>query len=104
VEKLKIPKEIYIFSQKIKVIWRRSLRDSHSAIGLSDFEKSVIYLQKSRKDYPISRDKIEQVFFHELAHFIFHYCGRDDLAIDERYHSLVDVVGSQLRQIVNQIK
>lgn len=96
---MNIPKEITLFSTPIKTVWRRNLRKSKNCLGLADFDRNIIYLQVSTKDNPICKDKLEQIYLHELAHFALHYAGRDDLMEDE---TLVDVLGSMLRQILGQ--
>lgn len=99
---MKIPKEITIFSQKIKIKVVKNLRTKHGALGLCDPEASVIYIQASTKEFPISKDKKEQIFFHELQHMMMHYAGRDELNAEE-HDPFIDVLGSQMRQIFEQL-
>jgi len=98
-DNVKIPKKIHLFSHDIKTKWRRNLREKEDCIGLADFDTNTIYLQISTKKNIICKEKQEQTYFHELAHMMLHYSGRDDLMKDE---TLVDVLGSMLRQVVGQ--
>lgn len=94
----KIPKEIVMFSQTIKIRMRKNLRETKNAVGFCDYEKMTIYLQSSTREDPLSKDFIEQAFCHEIEHMRMYMAGDVKVA-----HATIDVLGSLLKQILDQL-
>ena len=59
--------------------------------GVAVYPKNEIHLYTQE----LSDSVAHHTFCHELAHFLFHYAGRSDLADDE---ILVDTIGGLLAQ------
>lgn len=94
-----IPKSFSIFGQTIKVLYKRTLHKTHNAVGLWFPNKNKIDLQQSTKDYPITKDNIDQAFCHELIHCFLVKIGREDLSNDEK---LVEPLGQVLHQFIKE--
>lgn len=63
-------------------------------IGIAHYHENLIILQTSKEFFPIGKQTIEQTFFHELTHHIFHAIN-SELFDDEE---IVDNIGSCLHQ------
>lgn len=95
---MKIPKELKIFSHTLKIKYSKTLRDRKGAVGLCDYENMTLWVQASTRKNPLTGDFIEQTFYHELVHMILYLSG--DVKIS---HSSVDVLGSILKQVFEQL-
>lgn len=82
-----IPKEIKLFNQNIKVIFKSNLIDKQGAFGMWDYSKNRIYLQKSTRKYILTREQIEQTFVHEITHACLDLSGEHELSDNEKFVS-----------------
>jgi hypothetical protein len=96
VSEFRIPKAFTLFGQRIEVQWSRTLVDDSDSVGISKLRKNAIVLQTG-DGVEVSRppSMVEQVFFHEIVHWIFHILGEDEFDANEK---LVDLVGHALHQ------
>lgn len=96
-----IPSEFNLFSHVIKVKYSRTLVKRKGALGLCDYNKSVIYLQQSTKSYPITKEQIEATVLHESLHMMLYKLGYNELAENE---TLVEGLSNILLQFFKQIE
>lgn len=88
-----IPKQFSLLGHTIKVCQEDHPGLFEKRYGFAHFQTNTIALEKfSRQtDKTIS----EQVFFHELVHFILYYMGEEELNNNEKF---VDMFGQLLYQ------
>ena len=102
----KIPKSFKLMGKTIKVIFDPLLVDQHRCDGMVDYSKELIILQPSTSGRPASEQGIEQVFYHELVHYLF-YLTEDDASDDRLLHTrecLIERFSSLLQQAINTMK
>jgi hypothetical protein len=90
-----IPKEFVLFGQKIKVKIDTSILASDDAEGLALYRENTIKIAGHSAVWPQKTSREEQVFLHELVHFILYSMHEDDLRKNEKF---VDVFASLLHQ------
>lgn len=78
---IKIPKDFELFGTTIKVKINNELSDLDGNVGIFKVVPLIIELQKSNGLHP--QDGVENTFFHELLHAIFHMMGKYELYKDE---------------------
>lgn len=96
---MKIPKSFILMGQPIEVVFDNELCHSHNALGYCDYNHNKIVLSKTvienTKTTRLPKAKIEQCFFHELAHMLLYLMGEEKLGGNEKF---VDVLGSLIYQ------
>lgn len=78
-----IPRRFMLGGVMIDVEFDDSMCEGREALGLAEYHLNKILLKKANagQDRPV--DDIEQVFFHELLHFVFKFSGENKLSEDE---------------------
>lgn len=95
-----IPSEFKLFNQKIKVIYKRNLIDTHSAFGIWDYNRSRIYLQQSTRKYILTKEQVENTFIHEATHAMLSLMGESVLSDNE---TLVHTLSSLIHQFITEV-
>lgn len=80
---MNIPKRFQLYGQTIEVVEKPDLLHTDDCRGMAKYRDSRIELQSSSKDNPMPAAQVEQVFCHELVHFLFHMAGYTDDRGDE---------------------
>jgi hypothetical protein len=89
--------DFYLYGEKIYVCQDFNLEEDESARGMAYFRRNVISILPSIGPYKdFSQPLIEQVFCHELLHFIFRFSGLDDKISEKE----VDIMGFLLHQFL----
>ena len=96
---MKIPQSFVLMSQTIEVQFDDESCHTQNALGYCDFNHNKIILSKTVKEddkiTKLPKTKIEQTFFHELAHILLYLMGENKLSVNEKF---VDVLGSLIYQ------
>lgn len=101
---MKIPKSFQLLGQTIRVVFRPEKFTEHDGnTGFASYRLNEIQLCPSTETHPLTDKQIEQVFWHELTHFVLYhsgaaYSGKEDYMHKEE--GFVDLVGSLLHQAV----
>ena len=85
---MKIPSKFKLFGQTINVLKNDSLAFANGTIGEAHIGKNKIVLQRSTKDYKMTKEQEEATYFHELTHMILFLMGKEMLAQDEEFVSI----------------
>jgi len=67
---MKIPKSLQLHGQTIKVVHDNQLEHMTGSIGEARYRENQIVLQPNNKGINFPETKLEQVYCHELIHFI----------------------------------
>lgn len=93
---MKIPKSFKQFGQEIKIGYKKTLSDKHGSWGKCYYDINEIELQDNEcAGIPLPTTKVEEIFCHELVHFILYYAGEQELRNNEQF---VDVFSGLLHQ------
>lgn len=103
---MKIPTSFKLFGQTIKVLFlpERFTEGQEGHYGFSSYRRNEIHLRPSTSTHPITDDQMEQVFWHELTHFILYWAGPAYSAKTDYMHQdegFVDLVSCLLHQAVS---
>ena len=98
---MEIPTTFEIFGEKIKVKIVKKLNFNESAVGMTYHRKGLIEIQDSTEAWPISKDSMEQTFFHELMHLVLKKLSYDELSSDENF---AERMGNALQQVFKTMK
>jgi len=93
---LLIPKSFKLFGHTITVEYQSDLYFTSDCLGRTDYRTYKIILQPSLNTYPISQELQEQIFMHEVLHWIFFFLGEDNLRDNE---NLIDLIANMLVQV-----
>lgn len=91
---LRIPKEFKAGGRTIKVKFVPALHEKTGDLGHALLDTNEILLQPPKTGVT-SADTVEQTFYHELVHFLFHFIGENKLCDD---HRVVDPLSQYLYQ------
>ena len=97
----KIPKQFELLGQTVAVEFTEDLQHDKDAYGAANFRSNKIQLQRSSKHVPLTADKLEHVFFHELAHYLMYVMGQDELMANEPF---IDMMGGLMYQAIKSSK
>ncbi len=92
---MKIPKSFKLLGQEIVVKYKKNLSNKHNSWGKAYYDRNEIELQDNKYDEGLPDIKIEEVFYHELVHFILYSAGEHELKNNEKF---VDVFSGLLHQ------
>ncbi len=95
-----VPKEIKLFSQTIKIVFKRDLIKTKQAFALWDYNRNKIYLQQSTREHPLTEEQIHQSLTHEATHAFLNLLGHDKLSDDEVF---VSSLSNLIYQFITQI-
>ena len=98
---MKIPKRFKLMGRTIKVKYEKKIRFRKDWAGSAIYREHKITIQSSSKEFPLSRDDIEQSFLHELTHWILYMGQKDKLNSDEDF---VDLFASLLHQAITTME
>ena len=93
--KFKIPTAFTLFGTRYTVEFDDTLALGSQALGSADFHNNRIKLMPGLDHFPISENKIEEVFCHELTHIILQRVAGADFTYNE---NLVDLIGGCIHQ------
>ncbi len=96
---MKIPKSFELFGETITVVFKDDLIFEEDSKGSARFRRNEICLQTKEDSRPDSQ--VQQVFFHELVHWMFHLLNYDKFCEDEQ---LVDTFSRLLYQALKTAK
>lgn len=96
----KIPNEIKLFNQTVKVILKSDLIDKHEAFGMWDYKTNKIYLQKSTRKYKLTNEQISSTLIHEICHAILDLMGESKLSENEKF---ISSLSNLIHQFIVQI-
>ena len=94
-----IPNSFMLFGHEITVEYHKDLATADEdgeqipVLGMALFDENLIKLRSPCKD--VARSTLQQTFWHELTHHVFHKISELELAYDER---IVDLVAQLLHQ------
>ncbi len=95
-----IPKSFNVFGQTISIKNSKTLHRKGDR-GDWDPKKNRITLQSNTKEYPVTKDLLEQTLSHEAVHAILELLGYERLSEDEVF---VDRFANALHQAVKTAK
>jgi len=96
-----IPKQFELMGQTINVAFTDDLQHDKDAYGTANFRDNKICIQKSTKHAPLPKDKLEHIFFHEVAHWVLSSMGEEELMLNEKF---VDSLGGLFYQAIKSSK
>jgi len=95
---MQIPKSIKLIGETITVVYDENLHTRDSLLGSTDYQGLKINLMPSCKGYNVPSEKIQQVYFHELVHWILLKMHKEELRKDEDF---VDMFADLMLQAEN---
>jgi len=99
---MKIPKEIYLHGQTIKIVYRKDILHEDDSVGLAVYRKNEIQLLDIKAEgLGRKQTKQEEWFCHELVHFILDQMEEKDLCGNEKF---VGLFGNLLHQALSSAK
>jgi hypothetical protein len=99
--RIKIPKQLKLMGQTIKVIYEEGLLKRADSVGHARYRENTIALQKSTGAYPLTDEQIEENFFHELLHFIFFKLDETEMMSNEK---LITQISGLLHQALRTME
>lgn len=82
---MKIPKSFKLMGVVIDVEYDKLLGSREASRGVAEYSSNKIILQPKVEGNEVPKTVLEQVFFHELVHWICYKLGRDALRNDESF-------------------
>jgi len=79
-----IPKQLYLGSQKIKIVRRKNIMKKLKVLGVAYFYENKILIQAG-DDEDSSYDQKELAYMHELVHMILCMMGEHKLNANEKF-------------------
>ena len=92
---MEIPKRFKLMGHTIEVKFDPELQFRENCAGEARYRTKEILLAQSTEHHPRFQSDIEQTFYHELMHWIFHELNETELRDNEK---LVDTVAALLQQ------
>lgn len=93
-----IPKFFYIFSEKIKVSFLKKIKHAEGeSYGVWIENENRIKLARTLFNKPLTKEQMEQTYFHEVTHAILDSIGEPELSNNE---ILVDKFSKALYQVL----
>jgi len=99
---MKIPKEIHLHGQTIKIVYRKDILHEDDCVGLAVHRKNEIRLLDIKTEgllRPVTKQ--EEWFCHELTHFILDHMEEKELGGNEKF---VGLFGNLLHQALSSAK
>lgn len=97
-----IPSSFKLFSQTIKVVYKRDLIEKQGAFAVWNYNRNTIYLQQSTRKHVLSKEQIHQSFVHEATHACLDLMGSSELSNDEKFvHTLSNLIYQLITEIHN---
>lgn len=96
-----IPSSFQLGSQIIRVKYDDTIVAQHNAAGMCDYQQNTITLVTAdNPSFPVNPDRLLQIFWHEVSHFVLASMGQEELRDNEAF---CDLLGDRLCQIVKSI-
>lgn len=92
---MRIPKSFKLFGTEIEIIFDTKRCDQNECWGLASFKERQIVLTKEANGTKLSKEIIEQTFYHELMHMIMEVMEERDLRTNEKF---INISSSLLHQ------
>lgn len=83
--KIKIPKQFQLGGRTITVKSKKDLVDKFDLVGSAEYREDAIFLQKNSVSCYRTSDGIEEVYLHELTHWILQTMEERELARNEKF-------------------
>lgn len=83
--KIMIPKEFFLFGQKITVEFNNNRLDDLEALGACKNSTNEIIISDNYRGDKLPDNSIEQTFYHELVHQILFKMNENDLSENEKF-------------------
>jgi len=97
-----IPKSFKLLGKTIDVEFDKKLDNDNAVVGRCNFRTDKIILQPYSEEIAFSNNEREQIFLHELVHWIIFTMGRNnDLGADEKF---IDLFAGMLHQALNTME
>lgn len=96
-----IPKSFSLAGQEFRVVWDTRYLERDCLMGSINYHTNTVTLTETVKDTVLPKDKVEQVFFHELVHGILYSMREEKLNNDEQF---VDTFSTFLHQALKTFK
>ena len=93
-----IPQKFKLFGRTINVMYDKSILQKDDHIGQACYKEDKIKILPNTESYKMKNYQIEQIFMHELIHFILEAMNENELRINEKF---VDIFASLLHQAIN---
>lgn len=94
---MNIPDKFKLHGQTIKVILTNKLVHNSDVVGEARYRDNTILIQDNGEQVNMIISKMEQVFFHELVHYILNAMGEDKINNNDKF---VDLFASLLHQAI----
>lgn len=94
---MNIPDKFKLHGQTIKVILTNKLVHNSDVVGEARYRDNTILIQDNGEQVNMIISKMEQVFFHELVHYILNAMGEDKINSNDKF---VDLFASLLHQAI----
>lgn len=98
---MRIPKKFSLFAREITVEYDPKLLDNEDYQGAANFRKDKIILQSNGENIKRPSIRREQVFFHELVHWIYNVMEEHELCRNEKH---VEIFSQLLHQALSSAK
>jgi len=82
---MRIPKSFQLHAQKINIVQDNQLEHVTGNMGEARYRVNEIALQPNNKGVEYPSSQLEQVFYHELVHWILHHMEEKDLRSNEKF-------------------
>jgi hypothetical protein len=80
---MRIPKRFQLYGQTIEVVMDPTIGYNDDRGGAADYRNNTIHLQSPGEQTPLPQAHVEQIFCHELVHYLFDMAGYPDDRKDE---------------------
>lgn len=106
---MKIPKRFKLMGHTIEVINNNRLPYDRNWNGAACYEECKIELADISEQHPITKSKLQQIFCHELSHFLLYYSGAAiNHELNGKYvhqnEEFVDLLGSLIHQVLTTME
>lgn len=96
---LKIPKSFKLHGRTITIEFDSNMVAREDNLGMANYRSDKIILQPTTDGRTIPPLQIEENFWHELVHWLFHCAG-----VQEQNEQIVDVMGGLLHQAITSME
>jgi predicted SprT family Zn-dependent metalloprotease len=96
-----IPKKFDLMGTTIEVEYNADMMFDDNAMGQANYRRNKIFIAPNTSTFKMNKEQLEQVFLHELVHWIFYQLKHDDLQKDEE---LVDQFAELLHQTLKTME
>lgn len=102
INKMEIPSSFMLFGTTIRIKFPAEMFiERDGGVGFASYRTNEINLKPSSETYPLSKEQIEEAFFHEMVHFVLYHAGASYSGKTEFMHQdegFVDIIANLLHQ------